>query len=164
MSAACYLLVRFDKREHLPEAAEALAGNDRVVKWDAVDGWYSLVLKLNDPGQSLVDELRKFDGYDSVARCDLVADNENGVNADPDKSQSYLFIETAKDARDEVMTQLADMKNILFVSPTTGPYDLVAMAEAERLDDIDRLVSEQLSALDNVLRVKQDRVVYLDRL
>ncbi len=164
MSAACYLLVRFDKRERLPEAAEAVAGDDRVVKWDAVDGWFSLVLKLKDEGQSLVDKLRGFEGYASVARCDLVADNENGVSADPEKSQSYVFVETAKGSRDRVMTLLTSMDKILFVSPTTGSYDLVAMAEAERLDDIDRLVADEISSMDDVLRVKQDRVVYLDRL
>lgn len=164
MSAACYLLVRFDKREHLPEAASAVDGDDRVIKWDAVDGWFSLVLKLKEESQSLVDTLRGFEGYTSVARCDLVADNENGVSADPEKSQSYIFIETVKDRRDAVMTRLAAMDKILFVSPVTGSYDLVAVAEAEYLDDIDRLVAEEISGMDDVLRAKQDRVVYLDRL
>ena len=61
MAAGSYLLVRFENRQKLLEAIDLLKEFNQIKNWDAVDGFFSLVLKINDDVKPVIDALTKFD-------------------------------------------------------------------------------------------------------
>jgi hypothetical protein len=160
MSAGYYLLVRFDDRSKLPRALETLDGLKSIQRWDAVDGYYSLVVKADD--LSVLDEISQLDGFSETARCDIKIDNERLSN--DSSATSYLFIETEKNRQNSLQNILQQHEIIQFVSPTTGDFDLVAIIAADTFDKIDRAVNNELRLLDGVLRIKQDRIIHLNRI
>lgn len=160
MSAGYYLLVRFDDRSKLPRAIETLDGLKSIQRWDAVDGYFSLVVKADD--LSVLDEISQLEGFSETARCEIKTDNERLSN--DSNAASYLFIETEEHRQNSLQNMLEQHEIIKFVSPIIGDFDLVAIIEAETFDKIDRVVNHELRLLDGVIRIKQDRIIHLDRI
>lgn len=163
MSAGAYLLVKLDDRNKLVPAVETLSGASSLAKWDAVDGHVDLVLKVKEKSPSFIEMVQKLSGFEKLASCSLEADNETG-EISPDACASYLFVETAKGRRSEMMAAFERIPQMAFVSPANGQFDLVAVIQGETFDAIDRAVRTDIRTLDGVLRLKQDRVIRLDRL
>ena len=164
MSTGAYVLVKFNDREKLLPAVEALSGLPKVTKWNAVDGHFNLVLKLEANDTSLINKIEKLDGCADLALCELLSDNEAEIDLSPDYSYSYLFIETERYQQKAVQSSLEKSEAIIFCSPTSGNCDLVAIAKGETFDEINRIVDGDIRRLDGILRLKQDRIILLDRM
>ncbi|MFQ5498728.1 MAG: Lrp/AsnC ligand binding domain-containing protein [Candidatus Zixiibacteriota bacterium] len=164
MNSGSYFLVRFDDKAQLLPAIESLGSRKQVRRWDAVDGYYNLVLRLSDKALALPDELRKLEGFSSFSRCDLIDEQDDLASIDDYPAASYLFIETEKERRREVKTALELMDAVIACAPVTGSYDLVVVIAADSFSEIERIVQRQLASLDGVLRLKQDRILRLDTL
>jgi len=164
MSAGRYLLVRFTDREKLIPAIETIGDSEQISKWNAVDGHFSLVLKLKNNDQAFVETVSNLDGFAEASTCEIVDDKEQDAKPGDELNNSYLFIETAPDKQKAVLEILEKIDAVSFCSPCTGDYDLVAVIQGETFADIDRLVNEQFRMLDGVLRLKQDRIIYLDKI
>lgn len=164
MSAGAYVLVRFSGQDKLLPAIQALDSIDSINRWEAVDGHFSLVVKLksNDPGA--IEKISKLDGCAEAVSCELTSDNENDADLTPDFSYSYLFIETERYKQKAVLSSIEKNDAVAFCSPASGSCDLVAMVKGENFDAIDRTVNTSIRPLDGVLRLKQDRVIFLDRM
>ena len=162
MSAGYYLLVRFDDRSKLPLAVGVLESIDSIQRWDPVDGYYSLVIKTDD--LSVSEKVSQLEGFSELARCEIKDDNEVGMSGDDNSSSSYLFIETENHQQDSIQEQIKQCEGVMFVSPTIGDFDLVAVLGADNFDQIDRVVRKELRLLDGVIRIKQDRIIHLDRI
>ena len=164
MSAGAYLLVKFNDREKLLPAIQSLNGADGISRRIAIDGDYSLLLKLKDKDESVLDRVRRLDGFSSVLFCELRADNEPDDSLiATDYSYSYVFIETEKDRKKSVQQELSNISEVAFCSLTTGDADLVALVKGQNFSTIDRVVNNQMRVIDGVVRLKQDRVIHLDR-
>ncbi len=164
MSAGAYLLVKFNDREKLIPAIQSLTDASGISRWNAIDGDYNLVLKLNDHKDPVLDRVRKLDGFSSVLSCDLTADNEPEDSLlQPDFSYSYVFIEAEKDKKQLVETALVGLEMVAFCSPASGGADFVVLVRGQNFDAIDRVVNNQMRVIDGVVRLKQDRVIHLDR-
>ncbi len=164
MSAGAYVLVKFDNREKLLPAVEVIGKLTDISKWDAVDGHFDLVLKLKANNPSLLEKLSGLDGCTEVASCELESDNEPGTDLSPDNCYSYLFAETEKDQRKTVQKAMEKVEGVLFCSPSSGSCSLVAMVTGDSFDHIDRTINDDIRQLDGILRLKQDRIIFLDRL
>ncbi|MEE8575950.1 MAG: Lrp/AsnC ligand binding domain-containing protein [candidate division Zixibacteria bacterium] len=164
MSTGAYVLVKFNDREKLLPAVEALAGLPKISKWNAVDGYFNLILKLEANDSSLIKEIEKLDGCSELTSCELLSDNEAEGDLSPDYSYSYLLIETERYQQKAVQSSLEKLEAVTFCSPTSGGCDLVAIVKGETFDEIDHIVNGDIRRLDGILRLKQDRIIPLDRM
>ncbi len=164
MSAGSYLLVKFNDREKLIPAIQTVGDSEQISKWDAVDGHFSLVLKLKGNDQSFIDTVKNLDGFAELSACEIVDDKETDTRQHDDLNSSYIFVETAPDMKEAVQASLEKIEAITFCSPCSGSYDLVAVIVGDSFSAIDRIVENELRTLDGVLRFKQDRIIYLDKM
>lgn len=164
MAARCYLLVRFDTRQKLLPAIEGLDALKQVEGWDAVDGYYSLVLRVKDDCAAVSDHLKKLDGFSELTRCEITKNGGKNIPPPPGHSQSYVFAEVDKARHENVLKTLTERDDIISCHATRGGYDLVAVVTGEQFDDINRTVNNSIRLLDGVLRLKQDRIIYKDEM
>ncbi len=164
MSVAFYLLIRLDRRDKLLTVARALAEFNQIVHWDAVDGYYGLVVKATGNPRELSRHLEKLDGVTELSLCEVTRDNESAPDGNDELFRSYVFMETERNKREQIRRFLDESDNVAFCSPCLGKFDGVAVAQGESFDEIDRFLNQQVRPLDGVLRLKQDRIIYLDRI
>lgn len=164
MTAGAYVLVKFDSREALMPAVEKLDSVPDIARWNAVDGHFDLVLKIRDKNSSVAERIQSLDGCAQLASCELQADNESELTLSQDFAYSYLFIETERYQQKAVQNKLEGMDSVVFCSPSSGACDLVAIIKGENFDKIARVVNNDIRPLDGVLRLKQDRIIFLDRM
>ena len=68
------------------------------------------------------------------------------------KAKAFILIETAVGRAREVATALQHLPGIKSVDTVTGPYDVIAIAEAETLNDIGDLVTDKIHPISGISR------------
>lgn len=164
MSTGAYVLVKFDDRNKLLPAVETISGLKQVQSWDAVDGHFNLVLKLNPNDPDTIEQIRKLDGCTRLSLCEFKSDTNGETELTPELSYSYVFIETERFQQQTVQSALEKNEAVDKCTPVTGACDLVALVKGETFDQIDRIVNHGIRPLDGILRLKQDRIIFLDRM
>lgn len=164
MSAGAYILVKFKDREKLIPAVETVGSLPDVSQWDAVDGHHDLVIKMVTESPSSVKKIQKLDGFSELVSCTLESVPDSDISVSDEHSYSYLFIETERYQQSAVMSLLEKNDAVVFLASATGGCDLVALVKGDNFDQIDRIVNNDIRQLDGVLRVKQDRIILLDRM
>src|SRR2546429_9941514 len=74
---------------------------------------------------------------------------------------AYILIETEAGIAATVAAALRDLPGVSEPAVLAGPYDVIARAQAHNIDELARLVTSQLQALDGVLRTMTSPVVHL---
>jgi DNA-binding Lrp family transcriptional regulator len=74
---------------------------------------------------------------------------------------AYILIETGAGKAAAVAAALRDLPGVTETAVLAGPYDVIARAQARNIDELARLVTSQLQALDGVLRTVTSPVVHL---
>lgn len=64
----------------------------------------------------------------------------------------FLLIVVAVGRTKEVDTVLRRLKGVMSVDTVTGPYDIIAVVEAETLDEIGNLVIEKINSVNGISR------------
>ncbi len=67
-------------------------------------------------------------------------------------AKAFVLIETAVGKTKEVVNSLKQMKGMKSVDTVTGPYDVIAVIEAENLSDIGDLITGQVHAINGISR------------
>jgi len=67
-------------------------------------------------------------------------------------AKAFILIETAIGKNKEVVNALSKLKGIKSVDTVTGPYDVIAVAEAETLNDIGELVTGKIHPIPGISR------------
>lgn len=163
MSKTSLFLVRFDKRSRMIPATEKINSMESVKSWDAVDGFYGLVVRATKEQESIGKQLRALDGLDRLARCDLESDSLP-YESESDNLQAYLFIEADNSQVEKLCSILNAIENVEFCLRSTGDFDLVVMVCGSDFDAIDRTIDETIHPLDGILRMKRSRIIELDRM
>lgn len=65
---------------------------------------------------------------------------------------AYILIQTEVGKAGQVTTQIGGIAGVVTVDPVTGPYDVVAKAEAEDLDLLAKGTVMPIQALDGITR------------
>ena len=65
---------------------------------------------------------------------------------------AFVLIETAVGKTKEVVNTLTRMKGVKSVNTVTGPYDIIALIEAENLNDIGDLITGKIHDIDGISR------------
>ena len=66
--------------------------------------------------------------------------------------KAFVLIETAVGMNKEVMTELVQIKEASSVDMVTGPYDVIAIIEAETLAEIGDTVTGKIHPIDGISR------------
>lgn len=74
---------------------------------------------------------------------------------------AYILIETEAGKAAAVAAALRDLPGVSETAILAGPYDVIARAQAQGIDELARLVTSQLQALDGVLRTTTSPIVHL---
>jgi DNA-binding Lrp family transcriptional regulator len=74
---------------------------------------------------------------------------------------AYVLIQTEVGQAVLVAAALRDVSGVSEVATVTGPYDVIARAEARDLDELGRLVVSRVQALAGVARTLTCPVIHL---
>ncbi|MFC2046856.1 Lrp/AsnC family transcriptional regulator [Chloroflexota bacterium] len=67
-------------------------------------------------------------------------------------AKAFVLIETAVGRTSEVAAALGRLKGIKSVNAVTGPYDVIAIIEAENLNDIGDIVTARIHPIAGISR------------
>jgi DNA-binding Lrp family transcriptional regulator len=74
---------------------------------------------------------------------------------------AYILIQTEADKAAVVAAALRDLPGITETASVAGPYDVIARAQAQDLDELAKLVASQVQVLDGVTRTMTCPVIHL---
>ena len=64
----------------------------------------------------------------------------------------YILIETAVGRTKEVLTAVKQIEGVKSAVLVTGPYDIIAIAETESLNDVGDLVTSKINTVTGISR------------
>lgn len=67
-------------------------------------------------------------------------------------AKAFVLIETTVGRTKEVATALKDLKGMTSVNAVTGPYDVIAIIEAETLNEIGDIVTQVIHPIHGISR------------
>lgn len=67
-------------------------------------------------------------------------------------TRAFILIETAVGKTKEVVAGLQKLEGVVSADPVTGPYDIVAIAEARELNAIGDLVTSKIHPIPGITR------------
>jgi DNA-binding Lrp family transcriptional regulator len=67
-------------------------------------------------------------------------------------TKAYVLIETAVGRNREVIAALKKLKGVSSVDLVTGPYDLIAIVEAETLSEVGDIVTAKIHPITGISR------------
>jgi len=74
---------------------------------------------------------------------------------------SYVLIQTEMDKARQVAEAIREIPGVVVSEVMTGPYDVIAKAEAESMDQLGRLVVSQIQMVDGITRTLTCPVINL---
>ena len=67
-------------------------------------------------------------------------------------AKAFILIETAVGRNKEITRSLRLVKGVTSVDYVTGPYDIIAIIEAENLNDIGDIVTQDIHPISGIIR------------
>ena len=74
---------------------------------------------------------------------------------------AYILIQTEVGKAAEVATNVGAIDGVKTSEDVTGPYDVIARAEAETMDDLGRMVVSRVQMIEGITRTLTCTVVHL---
>jgi DNA-binding Lrp family transcriptional regulator len=74
---------------------------------------------------------------------------------------AYILIQTEVGKAADVATQVRAVPGVAEADDVTGPYDVIARAEADSIDDLGRLVVSKVQMIDGITRTLTCPVVHI---
>jgi DNA-binding Lrp family transcriptional regulator len=75
--------------------------------------------------------------------------------------RAYILIQTEVGKAGDVAHQIRELEGVTSADDVTGPYDVVAQAEAETMDELGRLVLSKVQMIGGITRTLTCPVVNL---
>jgi DNA-binding Lrp family transcriptional regulator len=75
--------------------------------------------------------------------------------------QAYILIQTEVGRAAEVAAKIAAIGGVTMSEDVTGPYDVIARAEAHNVDELGRLVVAQVQGIEGITRTLTCPVVHI---
>ena len=76
-------------------------------------------------------------------------------------AQAYVLIQTDVGRSAQVAEEVSRIEGVIAAHNVTGNYDVIALAEADSLDDVGRLVVNQIQLVHGIARTTTCNVVHL---
>jgi DNA-binding Lrp family transcriptional regulator len=75
--------------------------------------------------------------------------------------RAYILIQTEVGKAADVAREIADIDGVVSADDVTGPYDVIAVAEADSVDDLGRMVVSRVQLIEGITRTLTCPVVNL---
>jgi DNA-binding Lrp family transcriptional regulator len=75
--------------------------------------------------------------------------------------RAYVLIQTEVGKAAQVATEIREIDGVTAADDVTGPYDVIAQAEAESVDDLGKMVVSRVQLIDGITRTLTCPVVNL---
>jgi DNA-binding Lrp family transcriptional regulator len=75
--------------------------------------------------------------------------------------KAYILIQTEVGKAGDVAHRIRDLSGVIEADDVTGPYDVVAKAEAENMDDLGRMILSKVQMIAGITRTLTCPVVNL---
>jgi len=75
--------------------------------------------------------------------------------------QAYILIQTDVGKAADVAQEIADVKGVTMAEDVTGPYDVIARAEARNVDELGKLVVARVQNIAGITRTLTCPVVHI---
>lgn len=76
-------------------------------------------------------------------------------------AQAYVLIQTDVGKSAQVAEEVGKIEGVIAAHNVTGNYDVIVLAEAESMDDLGRLVVNQIQLIHGITRTATCSVVHL---
>jgi len=76
-------------------------------------------------------------------------------------AQAYVLIQTDVGRSAQVAEEVGGIAGVIAAHNVTGNYDVIALAEAESMDDLGRLVVNSIQLINGITRTTTCSVVHL---
>ena len=77
-------------------------------------------------------------------------------------AKAFILIETAVGKTKEVVAKIKQLERVKTVDPVTGPYDVIAIIEAENLNEIGDLVTGKIHPISGISRTVTCLAIWAD--
>ena len=77
-------------------------------------------------------------------------------------AKAFVLIETAAGKTKEVVAEISHLEGVKSVDPVTGPYDVIAIVEAENLNNIGDLVTSKIHPVSGISRTVTCLAIWAD--
>ncbi|MCR4394875.1 MAG: Lrp/AsnC ligand binding domain-containing protein [Dehalococcoidales bacterium] len=67
-------------------------------------------------------------------------------------AKAYILIETTAGKNREIVNAIKNLKGVTSVDYVTGPYDIIAIVEADNLNEIGDLITEKIHPIPGITR------------
>jgi DNA-binding Lrp family transcriptional regulator len=74
---------------------------------------------------------------------------------------AYILIQTEVGKAAQVSKEVAAVKGVTEADGVTGPYDVIARAEAKNMDEMGKVVATQIQAISGITRTLTCPVIHL---
>jgi DNA-binding Lrp family transcriptional regulator len=74
---------------------------------------------------------------------------------------AYILIQTEVGKAAQVSREVAEIEGIVAAEDVTGPYDVIARAEAPTVDELGKMVVSRVQMIDGITRTLTCPVVHL---
>jgi DNA-binding Lrp family transcriptional regulator len=92
----------------------------------------------------------------------LPGDERDRLNkGGPMAVSAYVLIQTEVGKAADVATEVRDIDGVVSADDVTGPYDVIARAEADSMDDLGKMVVSRIQMIDGITRTLTCPVVNL---
>lgn len=68
------------------------------------------------------------------------------------KAKAFVLIETAVGKTKTVVISMQKIEGVKSVDTVTGPYDIIAIVEAENLNDVGDIITGRIHTVDGISR------------
>ena len=75
--------------------------------------------------------------------------------------RAFILVQTEVGKAADVATSIRNIDGVVSADDVTGPYDVIAMAEAASVDDLGKLVVSRVQLIDGITRTLTCPVVNL---
>ena len=77
------------------------------------------------------------------------------------EAQAYVLIQTDVGRSAQVAEEVGKIDGVIAAHNVTGNYDVIVLAEAESMDDLGRLVVNEIQLINGITRTTTCSVVHL---
>jgi DNA-binding Lrp family transcriptional regulator len=75
--------------------------------------------------------------------------------------EAYIYIQTDRGQAAEVAAHVRSLPSVVAADAVVGPYDIIALAEADTINALGRMVLSQIQMIDGVTRTLTSQIVHL---
>ncbi|MGH9246181.1 MAG: Lrp/AsnC family transcriptional regulator [Acidimicrobiales bacterium] len=74
---------------------------------------------------------------------------------------AYILIQTEVGKAAQVASEVGSIDGVISAEDVTGPYDVIARAEAESVDELGKMVVSRIQMIDGITRTLTCPIVHL---